>query len=78
MKLELICFLYDKKLADMDIEHDDIEASLTIDSDDIKGAREVMVVGENELSKDRCIIYCSFGHSFEIKTPYREIIKYIK
>ena len=75
MKIELICFLYNKKLADLDIKVDDIPAKITIDTHDIETIRERGTDGENEIDPNHCMVTMKSGDSYEIDKSYNEMIK---
>ena len=75
MKVELICFLYDKKLADMEIESEDIIAKITVDTDCIETVREVTDDGTTEISKGKCIVCLDSGETFEIGKSYADMVK---
>ena len=78
MKIELICFLYDKKIADMDlkVEPEDIIAKVTLDTDQIESVRQVFD-GEDDivLNNGRCMLSLKSGDSYEIGKSYEDVVK---
>lgn len=75
MKIELTCFLYNKRLADLDIKVEDIPARITIESSEIESVREKGKDDSDDLSTTTCIVYTKSGESYEIDKSYDEMIK---
>jgi hypothetical protein len=75
MKVELICFLYNKKMADLDVKMPDIEAKIMIDTNDIESVRERGSDEEHELCNKTCMISTRSGDSFQIGKTYKEMIE---
>lgn len=74
MKVELICFLYNKKLAEMEVKHDDILAKVTIDTERIESVRERSEYESEEVDKGTCMVHMKSGDSFQIGKSYEEMI----
>lgn len=74
MKVELICFLYNKKLADMEVKHEDILAKVTMDTDFIESVRELAKEDEDEVNPGTCMVHMKSGDSFQIGKSYSEMI----
>ncbi len=74
MKVELICFLVNRKLEEMDIKHDDIEVNFTVETECIEAVREIVEDEQTEPSKTKCAIYLKSGESFQIKKNYRKMV----
>jgi hypothetical protein len=74
MKVELICFLYNKKLADMEIEHDDLLAKVTIDTDQIESVMECGKGEGDEIDQGTCMVYLRSGQSIQIGKPYKDML----
>ena len=76
MKIELTCFLYNKKMVeDLGIETEDIIAKITIDTNNIETVRERVEDGDDKVCKKTCILYMKSGESFMIGKLYTEMIK---
>lgn len=76
MKVELITFLYDKKLVeDLGLKSADIPVKLTIDTDSIDSIRERIEDEEIEVCTKTCIIYMKSGESFQVGKGYEYMCK---
>jgi len=62
-------------MADLDVKMDDIEAKITIDTNDIESVRERGSDDEHELCTKTCMISTRSGDSFQIGKPYKEMLK---
>ncbi|MGR3221302.1 MAG: hypothetical protein ACUZ8H_16015 [Candidatus Anammoxibacter sp.] len=74
MKVELICFLYDKKLADLDIKTD-IPVKVMIDTNQIESVRQMIKGDDYEIHKERSMVTLKSNDSFEIGKSYEEMNK---
>lgn len=74
MIIELVCYLYDKKLADLDVKADDIEAKFSVDTKQIESVRECISEDAEEICKETCYIYLKSGASWQVKKPYKEMV----
>lgn len=75
MKVELTCFLYDKRMADdLGIEVSDVPAKITIDTLEIEAVRQRIADKETEICKKTCMIYTKGGESFVIGKSYRAML----
>lgn len=75
MKVELICFLINRKLEEMDIKHDDIEVNFTVETECIESVREIVEDEQSEPSTTKCAIYLKSGESFQIKKGYHAMVE---
>lgn len=75
MKIELICYLYNKKMVeDMGINTPDVLARFVVDTDQIESVREVIDDGEDTVSNENCMIYLKSGSSYLVKARYETLI----
>ncbi len=75
MKVELICFLYNKKLAEMEVKHDDILARVTMDTDLIESIRELATEDQDEVDPGKYMVHMKSGDSFQIGKSYEDMLK---
>lgn len=75
MKVELICYLYNKKMVDdLGIEQPDIEALITIDTDSIEAIRQRGSDEENDICDKTCMVIMKSGDSFQVGKTYKEML----
>lgn len=76
MKVELICFLYNKKLVeDLGIKSKDTPANFTIDTQDIESVRQRIADDESEICEKTSMVYTKSGCSYVVGKSYKEMLK---
>lgn len=75
MRVELTCFLYNKKHEEMGVKSDDIEAKITIDMELIEFVRQRADEGEFVTDKKTCMIGLKSGDGFVIGNSYEKMLE---
>lgn len=74
-KLSLICFLFNKRLDEIGVKVDDIEAQIMIESNCIESIRQRMEDGADFICEKTCMVHMKSGDSYVIKMDFKRMLK---
>jgi acyl-CoA synthetase (NDP forming) len=75
MKVELICYLFHKNMADLGVKLSDMGARVTMDTDTIETVHEWAEDDEYDISAKKSMVHLKSGDSYLIGKTYDEMIE---
>lgn len=72
------CFLFSKKLQELGVETEDTKAKFSFEIDQLIAVHEWGDNNQVDIDNEKCMIYLSFGDSFLIDRPFKEMNEILK
>mgnify|MGYP001599209630 CR=1 FL=1 len=77
-KINCHCWLYNKKLAELDVKSPDVKVSYSFLLSELMAIRQTLIPDghdEEDVCKETCYIYFKTGDSVQIDIPYKQMDK---
>lgn len=75
--IEVNCFLYNSKFAEMGVDTEDTMAKMCFTKEEVSSIRERVEDDETEICKKTCLVYFKNGEGLVVDEPYSKMKKLI-